>query len=192
MPIGRPRLFNFLNFGAHTKRCTKCGTRKPARAFFPYGQRFPGQRRAVCKSCLTAGDRRQAAVAQRWIREYAARWRPKTRRLIATATEIVERGGQSTFRLPIYYRLRHEAILAYGGYRCACCGIREALFLTIDHVNDGGARHRRQVGASVDFFKWLKRNGYPKGFQVLCSNCNSGRHRNGGCCPHKDPVRKKK
>jgi len=79
-------------------------------------------------------------------------------------------------------------MLAYGGYRCACCGTREALFLTIDHIENDGACHRRRVGFSTGFLKWLKRNGYPKGFQVLCSNCNHGRHRNGGTCPHKDPV----
>ena len=174
------------------KRCTKCGQRKPLRAFFPYGERFPGKRRAVCKSCLTRHDRQQAAAAQRWIRRYAARWRRKNRHLIASANGVMARGGQAKFCLPAYYRLRHEAILAYGGYRCACCGTREALFLTIDHVHNGGARHRRQVGASVDFFKWLRRRGYPKGFQVLCSNCNLGRYRNGGVCPHKDPVRKKR
>lgn len=43
---------------------------------------------------------------------------------------------------------------------------------------------------STTFLQWLKDNKYPKGFQVLCTNCNTGRHRNGGICPHKDPVRK--
>ena len=80
-------------------------------------------------------------------------------------------------------------MLAYGGYRCACCGTREALFLTIDHIENDGACHRRRVGFSTGFLKWLKRNGYPKGFQVLCSNCNLGRHRNGGTCPHKTGQR---
>jgi hypothetical protein len=31
---------------------------------------------------------------------------------------------------------------------------------------------------------WLKRNGYPKGFRVLCHNCNSARGLY-GYCPHK-------
>ena len=31
----------------------------------------------------------------------------------------------------------------------------------------------------------LKRQGWPKdGYQLLCANCNQGRARNGGVCPH--------
>jgi hypothetical protein len=29
-----------------------------------------------------------------------------------------------------------------------------------------------------------QKHGYPEGFQVLCMNCNWGRYRNGGVCPH--------
>lgn len=34
------------------------------------------------------------------------------------------------------------------------------------------------------FMKWLKRNDWPKGFRVLCHNCNSslGYY---GYCPHR-------
>jgi hypothetical protein len=31
----------------------------------------------------------------------------------------------------------------------------------------------------------LCKNGFPKGFQTLCMNCNWGKYRNGGQCPHK-------
>jgi hypothetical protein len=31
---------------------------------------------------------------------------------------------------------------------------------------------------------WLKRNNFPSGYRVLCMNCNHGRKRNGGICPH--------
>jgi len=75
--------------------------------------------------------------------------------------------------------------MAYGGYRCACCGEGEPMFLTLDHINNGGSKQRRQLGAGSQIFVWLRKRGYPPGFQVLCSNCNLGRHRNGGTCPHK-------
>ena len=97
-----------------------------------------------------------------------------------------------------WHQLRHEAIMAYGGYECACCGETEPLFLSIDHVNNDGAEHRRQLGkfdgngkgAGSQTMKWLKDNGYPEGFQVLCMNCNHGKARNNGICPHKS-IRKK-
>jgi len=68
-------------------------------------------------------------------------------------------------------RQRLEAIRIYGG-RCVECGEREPLFLTIDHVAGDGAAHRREVGAGPRFYKWLERENYPSGFQVLCMNCN--------------------
>src|SRR5215472_8811202 len=147
------------------KRCTKCGELKPPRAFYLISRSRPGKRHPQCKYCNLARQRKQVAASRQWIREYAAGWRQKNQLLIESANDFVSQGGGRAVRLAPYYRLRHDAILAYGGYRCACCGADEALFLTIDHVNDGGARHRRQVGSSTDFFHWLKDNGYPAGFQ---------------------------
>jgi hypothetical protein len=59
--------------------------------------------------------------------------------------------------------------------------------LTIDHLSGGGNKHRTEIGlhGGVEFYRWLKRNDYPKEFQVLCWNCNIGRAQNGGICPHK-------
>ncbi len=72
---------------------------------------------------------------------------------------------------------------AYGGFICACCGETEEAFLSIDHVNNDGAEHRRQVDRR-NMYKWLDKNGFPEGYQILCMNCNFGKARNGGICPH--------
>ena len=82
--------------------------------------------------------------------------------------------------------LRDKAFTAYGGYECSCCGELHREFLTIDHVGGGGAAHRREIGrAPYALFLWMKRNGYPDGFRVLCMNCNFslGIH---GYCPHEE------
>jgi hypothetical protein len=55
-------------------------------------------------------------------------------------------------------------------------------FLTIDHINGGGNKHRQQIRSRI--CHWLKKNNYPEGFQVLCFDCNLGRSINGGICPH--------
>ena len=67
--------------------------------------------------------------------------------------------------------------------RCSCCGETELEFLTINHINGGGVYHRKQLGGG-NFYRWLKRNNYPEGYNVLCSNCNSslGYY---GYCPHR-------
>lgn len=90
-------------------------------------------------------------------------------------------------------RIKTEVMSHYGG-RCRCCGEHRLPFLTIDHVHNDGASHRRQLhaksrgrGAGEGFYKWLIRHGFPEGFQVLCFNCNCGKWVNGGACPHQVP-----
>lgn len=83
-------------------------------------------------------------------------------------------------------KLKHSTILAYGGYVCACCGEKEPKFLTLDHVNNDGAKHREEIGnRGAGIYKWLRDKGYPPGFQILCMNCNHGKALNNGICPHK-------
>jgi hypothetical protein len=52
------------------------------------------------------------------------------------------------------------------------CGFNDLRALSIDHINGGGGRHTKEVGvgAGSAFYIWLKKNGFPSGFQVLCMN----------------------
>lgn len=79
-------------------------------------------------------------------------------------------------------RLRKDAIFHYtkGEMRCACCYERHIQFLTIDHIAGGGSRHRKSIN---NLYVWLRNNGYPEGFRILCMNCNFARGVHGGC-PH--------
>ena len=81
-------------------------------------------------------------------------------------------------------RLKEQALLAYGGPRCVCCGETEACFLSLDHINNDGATQRKIHGSGGRSYSWLKTHKYPPGLRVLCFNCNLGRHINGGICPH--------
>lgn len=79
-------------------------------------------------------------------------------------------------------RDREYGIKFYGGI-CACCMESHIEFLGIDHTNGGGTKHRKAIkGAPI--YRWLRQNKYPKGFRVLCHNCNMslGFY---GYCPHK-------
>lgn len=81
-------------------------------------------------------------------------------------------------------RLRGEMFAAYGE-RCACCGESERIFLDLDHVRNNGAAHRRELGNQAQVMLALRAAGWPKDdFQILCCNCNQGKARNGGVCPH--------
>lgn len=87
-----------------------------------------------------------------------------------------------------YKTLRDEVFAQYGGYVCACCAEDEPIVLTIDHIENNGREHRQQLEnrrfSGEKFYRWLRRNDFPPGYQVLCWNCNMGKYRNGGVCPH--------
>ena len=68
---------------------------------------------------------------------------------------------------------------------CACCGEGMIEFLAIDHMDNNGAEHRREIGGGTKIYQWLKQNDYPEGFQVLCHNCNLAKGFYGKC-PHQD------
>ncbi len=156
----------------------------------------------TCRACKqqTADVSSQAGnICRSCYKAYLADWQKRNREHVAEQRAIRYRTvyhkdpdwvAANNLRSRESHRLlRHEAIMAYGGYKCECCGETEPRFMTLDHVFDNGAEHRRSVGTQksrrVAIWRWLKINGYPEGYQVLCMNCNAGREWNGGVCPHK-------
>lgn len=87
-------------------------------------------------------------------------------------------------------KLRIECLTHYGGNppKCICCGETIIGFLTIDHPNNDGAKQRKNLRliGGWRFYQWLKSHNYPKGYQVMCYNCNCGRAKNNNICPHKE------
>ena len=81
-----------------------------------------------------------------------------------------------------------ELIKDHYGRECVCCGEKEPVFLTLDHKNDDGGEQRKKKGHSDMYFiiarNFRKTGVWTDDLQVLCYNCNSGRYRNGGVCPH--------
>ncbi|MEP7167360.1 MAG: hypothetical protein ABI758_05260 [Candidatus Woesebacteria bacterium] len=76
----------------------------------------------------------------------------------------------------------------YYGAKCHCCGEETIQFLTLEHELGNGNNHRKalfkhNVGGA-HMYRWLKKNNFPKGFSILCMNCNWAK-RYGGICPHK-------
>ena len=124
---------------------------------------LPGRKR--CRICLES----QRSRGARWFARHGERIRDERRRARSDIRRMV---------------LEH-----YGGV-CACCGETEPAFLTIDHINNDGAAHRRAIGATSasHFAVWLYRHGYPDGFQVLCANCNHAKAVVGTCPHHPAPA----
>jgi hypothetical protein len=77
---------------------------------------------------------------------------------------------------------------AYGGAICNCCGEENICFLEMDHIHNNGNIMRKADSRHYNICRWLRRNNYPQGYQVLCSNCNYGK-RIAGTCPHQKKVK---
>lgn len=139
------------------KFCPSCRRDKPL-SFFSRGQNKDGFA-SYCKPCSRTAQKRSEAKLK---------------------TAGLESHTQRNHR-----RLRLEVLSYYGGSppRCACCGETQYEFLSIDHENGGGGKHRRETKGSI--YRWLKRNGFPSGYRVLCHCCNQsiGAY---GRCPHQD------
>lgn len=72
---------------------------------------------------------------------------------------------------------------AYGGPICNCCGETNMECLTIDHLDNKGGQHRKELNGTP-IYRWLVQNNFPPGYQVLCMNCNFTK-RFYGMCWHK-------
>ena len=99
------------------------------------------------------------------------------------------RDKEKIYRKGKRLRNKQDVVQHYGG-RCACCGEVRISMLTIDHINNDGARQRTELfgkrtgGGSMGFYNWIRRNGYPPSLQVLCGSCQLSKAIL-GVCEHK-------
>jgi len=140
------------------KKCYKCGKIKSITEFYKRGNTDSYQ--ALCKKCV--------------LKYYHEKWKKRTPK---------ERELRRKKYRQWYDKLRDEIIKEYGG-KCGCCGEKRVEFLSIDHINGGGTKHRKILGGGTAFFQYLRENNYPKDkYRILCMNCNWARGRY-GYCPH--------
>jgi hypothetical protein len=187
-----------------TKKCTKCLKYKPTSKYYP----FKGAKHNLypsCKDCLREKNGwkkrkpreifRYGILKRRCIK--CQKYKPKTffykskcyRHKISenckgccrkeASTELAKTRQKGKRQ-----RVRMEVLIHYGGNppQCKCCGEKQYEFLSIDHINGGGNRIRRELG-NGHLFNKIRRD-YPKDLQVLCYNCNMAKGFYGEC-PHK-------
>jgi len=108
---------------------------------------------------------------------------PKQRRYSKTKDHILAQNAkwkQSNpdwmrgYRLQYALRLKREVFSHYGGVWCGQCNETSLLKLSLDHINDDGAKFRKVHGVSgTKFYAWLRKRNFPDlGLRVLCHNCN--------------------
>lgn len=137
------------------KLCALCGPENgplPVSEFHPHGS-TKDRLQSECKKCHNA--RRQEARRAKRGHYATERQRYHDSHLIAS------RKG--------YYQAK-RAVFEHYGDKCVQCGFSDLRALSIDHMDGSGAEHRRQL-KGINFYKWLVRQSFPPGFQVLCMNC---------------------
>lgn len=124
-----------------------------------------------------------------WNRQYGRNLRKNPeyllRRKKQNATWYIKNREHALQRSKDYIqKIRLQALIVYGGNppHCRCCGENELNFLTIEHINGGGRKHRLGKSSQTFCLEIIKENNADK-YEVLCMNCNhaKGIH---GICPH--------
>lgn len=168
------------------RECRRCNLVKPIEDFQQIKSADGIKWRRVCRSCKNQQHKewreKNAEHVKTTGRERMRKWRES----MPEDEQQEYRARNAAKARERNHKLRLEVFEAYGGFECACCGETEPKFLSIDHINNDGYQMRKdgEHGSGYGLYIWLKREGYPEGFQVLCMNCQHGKARNGGICPH--------
>lgn len=151
------------------KICSRCNERPAAYT-----------KNLICKECQQAANRKYYEQKGNEVKVVVAKYRAENRDLVNAA---VSRCNKQK-----YEELRDLARAKLGD-KCACCGeCSHWKFLTIDHVNNDGNVHRKEIGAwPRKIFEEILAGENEGRYQLLCWNCNMGKARNGGVCPHVAP-----
>ena len=157
--MGRKKTPHIIISGKEHKSCKMCCITKPVTLFYKKG----GGRKDyhhMCKSCVKI--------------YYKDRW--------ANASEEEKEKRRDRYRK--WFSGLKNGVFDHYGRVCACCGEDSLEFLTVDHIQGGGRKHRKELGdKSYSIYKWLKENNYPDTFRILCMNCNFS-FGQFGYCPH--------
>ncbi len=134
-----------------------------------------------CRYQLSAANRRQAKIREgKSLCIVCGKNKPTKNKKYCDDCARKSSDRHRTWRRQLY-----DEVLAHYGDKCACCGEPNKAFLTLDHVNNDGAQHRRKLKTKggYRFYRLMKAQWYPPILQVLCYNCNNAK-RIYGVCPH--------
>jgi len=62
-----------------------------------------------------------------------------------------------------------------GKLKCACCGIDNIDILSIDHIISQSYFKGEKKYTGEKLYRYLIKNSFPRGYQILCRNCNSSK-----------------
>lgn len=114
-------------------------------------------------------------------KEYGKKWRKENPKYGNEYLKIHPEFG-SEYKKKWLKDLKIEVFTHYsnGELKCRFCNFNDLRALVLDHINDDGANHQRSISktgktrvSTSKIYYDLKKKGFPKGYQVLCANCNT-------------------
>lgn len=163
------------------KHCKKCNLDKPFSDFY-HDKRAKSGCQTYCKQCLITYNLKYYPLNVEKRRAYANKWnfehKEKRRAYARAYARTVKENGNKV----------KDLVYSHYGYKCSCskCPETDPAFLTIDHINNDGCKQRKVNNhhRGFSFYRWIIKNNFPPDLQTLCMNCNWGKNRNNGICPH--------
>ena len=139
----------------------------------------------ACFGTIYSKERETRRLAtRRWDREHPERKRELRRQYYwRNKDRIRPQRKENNHRYNLQMKLKVFEHYAGTPPSCACCGESHLDFLSLDHINGGGAEQRRRLHGTTNVYRWIIKNGFPAGLQVLCMNCNFAKGKFGRC-PH--------
>jgi len=176
------------------KTCSMCKIPKP-RSEFHICKRLPSGLACECKPCRRSINKKaKEKIAKRgFIADSAVCFSCKTEK---PSSEFPRDKGKKnglcgqcrTCFNQMKKRIREgikDAVFLIYGNRCMCCGESGRKFLTLDHVNNDGNTERKESNYLNIYTRLAKAGNADPRYQLLCWNCNIGKHLNNNVCPHK-------
>ena len=127
----------------------------------------PGYRKTYRRNYYRVNKKKMLETSKKWRQDHKERFAL----LVKKRTQVL--------------RLKIIDHYTNGQRKCMCpgCDVDIHEFLTIDHINGGGTKHRRIIGGGIANYYWIIKHNFPEDLQILCMNCNftKGKY---GICPH--------
>jgi predicted restriction endonuclease len=171
----RARRRNLLDAGL----CPVCPKREPPKPI------VPGM--SACRPCLDKQKAQTTKNRPKYVktqRVSANKWRAdclargicpecNLRKVRKGKTSCEVCGRRMSRHACATHAAHRDAVLAHYGHKCATPGCVEVTkeFLHVDHIDGGGNAHLKEIGFGK-IFRWLIKNNFPPGFQILCVDCN--------------------
>lgn len=164
------------------KKCYKC-QQELGLEFFGKNKSKADGLATECRSCKSQQDKKYYLENRDLIRKKDHEYYLKNKEQIYDNTFKYQKTNPhkvKEYSLASRVKIKTDVLAHYsqGSLKCKHCNCDDLTVLTIDHIDGNGSDHRKEIfgsnksGGGCRFYFWLKRNGFPEGFQVLCFNCN--------------------